>query len=101
MDISNVKSAASRRAWAIPTASSSPIAAYPFPTVSSASTEQNAAVMDRASRLASEGVELDFVTHERLKELSRQAKGVIRTGEATPFANATLYSGVIFGPGRR
>lgn len=43
----------------------------------------------------------DFVTHERLKELSRQAKGVIRTGEATPFANVMLYSGVIFGPESR
>lgn len=39
---------------------------------------------------------VDFVMHDRLKELSHQARGVIRTGEATPFANVILYSGVIF-----
>jgi D-ribose pyranase len=58
--------------------------------------EQNPAVMSRASRLAGEGVNVDFVMHDRLKELSHQAKCVIRTGEATPFANVILYSGVIF-----
>jgi D-ribose pyranase len=58
--------------------------------------EQNPAVMSCASRLAGEGVNVDFVMHERLKELSHQAKCVIRTGEATPFANVILYSGVIF-----
>jgi D-ribose pyranase len=58
--------------------------------------EQNAAVMSRASLLAGEGVNVDFVMHDRLKELSHQAKGVIRTGEAKPFANVILYSGVIF-----
>jgi D-ribose pyranase len=60
--------------------------------------EQNAAVMNRASLLAGEGVDVDFVLHERLKALSHQAKAVFRTGEATPFANVILYSGVIFGP---
>jgi D-ribose pyranase len=39
------------------------------------------------------------VTHAQLKELSRNARAVIRTGEATPYANVILYSGVIFGPG--
>jgi D-ribose pyranase len=63
--------------------------------------ERNHAVTNRASMLASEGVDVDFVTHERLKELSRQVKGIIRTGEATPFANVILYSGVIFGAGSR
>lgn len=58
--------------------------------------EQNPAVMSRASLLAGEGVTVDFVMHDRLKELSHQARGVIRTGEATPFANVILYSGVIF-----
>ncbi len=61
--------------------------------------EQNPAMMNRASILAGEGVSVDFVRHERLKELTREARGIIRTGEATPFANVVLYSGVIFGPG--
>ena len=63
--------------------------------------EQNAAVTTRASRLAIEGVQVEFVTHDTLKELSRHARAVLRTGEATPYANVILYSGVIFGRERR
>lgn len=35
--------------------------------------------------------------HERFKELTRKAKVVIRTGEAKPYANIILQSGVYFG----
>ena len=58
--------------------------------------EQNAAVTDRAGKLARENVRVEFVTHERLKELTRNARAIIRTGEATPYSNVILYSGVIF-----
>ena len=58
--------------------------------------EQNHAVADRAAKLAHENVRVEFVTHERLKELTRGARAVIRTGEATPYSNVILYSGVIF-----
>lgn len=37
-----------------------------------------------------------FVSHEELKEITKEAKVVIRTGEATPFSNVVLTSGVIF-----
>ncbi|MFC9708832.1 D-ribose pyranase [Paenibacillus sp. JNUCC31] len=37
------------------------------------------------------------LSHEQFKALTRQAKVVIRTGEATPYANCILQSGVIFG----
>lgn len=37
-----------------------------------------------------------FITHEELKDWSKQAKLIIRTGEATPYANIVLRSGVIF-----
>ncbi|OMF17937.1 D-ribose pyranase [Paenibacillus amylolyticus] len=37
------------------------------------------------------------VSHEQFKELTRQVKAVIRTGEATPYANCILQSGVHFG----
>ena len=40
--------------------------------------------------------EVKFITHEELKELSKQAKAIIRTGECTPYANIILISGVIF-----
>jgi len=59
--------------------------------------EHNPAVTTRASRLRDEQVQVDFVAHETLKILARQARAVIRTGEATPYANVLLYSGVIFG----
>lgn len=36
------------------------------------------------------------VSHETLKDLTRNAKAVIRTGEATPYANCILQAGVIF-----
>jgi D-ribose pyranase len=59
--------------------------------------EHNAAVAARASWLAGEQVLVDFVAHETLKNLARRARAVIRTGEATPYANVVLHSGVIFG----
>ena len=37
-----------------------------------------------------------FVSHENLKENLKETKAVIRTGEATPYANIILQSGVIF-----
>lgn len=42
------------------------------------------------------GKELSYVTHEQFKELTKHAKVVIRTGEATPYANIILQAGVIF-----
>jgi D-ribose pyranase len=57
----------------------------------------NPAVTARACSLAHEQMQVDFVTHEALKELTRRARAVIRTGEATPYANVLLYSGVLFG----
>lgn len=40
--------------------------------------------------------ELGLVSHERLKELSGGARLVVRTGEATPYANVLLRCGVFF-----
>lgn len=36
------------------------------------------------------------VPHETFKELTKNAKAVIRTGETTPYANIILHAGVIF-----
>jgi D-ribose pyranase len=38
------------------------------------------------------------VAHEELKQLSADAKAVVRTGEFRPYANVILYSGVEFTP---
>ena len=37
-----------------------------------------------------------YVTHEQFKQLTKEAKVIIRTGEITPYANIILQSGVIF-----
>ncbi|AEV20935.1 D-ribose pyranase [Geobacillus sp. G4] len=42
------------------------------------------------------GVPVQFVPHEQFKAMTKQAKAVIRTGEATPYANIILRSGVSF-----
>ncbi|MGM9331474.1 D-ribose pyranase [Streptomyces murinus] len=39
---------------------------------------------------------VDFVPHERLKELSAGARLIVRTGEASPYANVLLRCGVFF-----
>lgn len=39
---------------------------------------------------------IETVSHEELKRLSKEAAAVIRTGEATPYANIILQADVIF-----
>ncbi|MED1489656.1 D-ribose pyranase [Bacillus smithii] len=43
---------------------------------------------------------VDFISHEQLKQFMKQAKAVIRTGEATPYSNCILQAGVIFSTGK-
>ncbi|MDR3215755.1 MAG: D-ribose pyranase, partial [Bacilli bacterium] len=38
----------------------------------------------------------NYITHEDFKDISNDVKLIIRTGEATPYANIILQSGVIF-----
>jgi D-ribose pyranase len=40
--------------------------------------------------------DLELVPHERLKELTAEARLVVRTGEARPYANVLLRCGVFF-----
>jgi len=42
------------------------------------------------------GCKAERVPHQKLKELTRTAVAVIRTGEFTPYANVILVSGVVF-----
>ncbi|GAB2025671.1 D-ribose pyranase [Lactovum odontotermitis] len=41
-----------------------------------------------------ENIEICFVSHEELKRMNSDVKAVIRTGEATPYSNIILESGV-------
>ncbi|GGJ87797.1 D-ribose pyranase [Lentibacillus kapialis] len=43
-----------------------------------------------------DGIPTTYLTHESVKHDISNAKAVIRTGEATPFANVILKSGVFF-----
>lgn len=42
------------------------------------------------------GVPIETVPHEELKDRTRFARAVIRTGEFTPYANVILVAGVVF-----
>jgi D-ribose pyranase len=42
------------------------------------------------------GIPHELVSHEEFKELTKNAKAIIRTGECTPYANIILQSGVNF-----
>ena len=65
-------------------------------TFATEASERNAAVMACATAMAGNGIQIDYVAHDELKRLSHDARAVIRTGEATPYANVVLYAGVIF-----
>lgn len=40
--------------------------------------------------------DVTWISHEALKEISARARAIIRTGEASPYANIILQSGVTF-----
>lgn len=40
--------------------------------------------------------EIEYLSHEEFKLLTKEAKAVIRTGEFTPYANCILQAGVLF-----
>ncbi|MCB5195576.1 D-ribose pyranase [Deefgea salmonis] len=56
----------------------------------------NPTVASQAEAMRQQGINIDFVPHEQFKQLSHHARAIIRTGEASPYANIVLYSGVIF-----
>ncbi|MBF0813465.1 MULTISPECIES: D-ribose pyranase [Staphylococcus] len=47
-------------------------------------------------QMVSENIDISTISHEQLKADSCKVKAIIRTGEAKPFANAILKSGVLF-----
>ncbi len=46
--------------------------------------------------LSAENIEIQTTSHEQFKVQSKAVKAIIRTGEAKPFANVILSSGVLF-----
>ena len=43
-----------------------------------------------------EGINIVMVSHEEFKNMTKESKAVVRTGECTPYANIILKSGVVF-----
>ncbi|WP_214892507.1 D-ribose pyranase [Exiguobacterium sp. H66] len=62
-------------------------------TLASEIKDANEVALTTVSQL---NVTTEYVSHEAFKELTKQAKVIIRTGEATPYANVILHAGVIF-----
>lgn len=61
--------------------------------------DQNPQVLEEIENLFARfetGFRIEYVPHARFKELTRDCKAVIRTGETTPYANIILQSGCIF-----
>ncbi|MDZ5607551.1 D-ribose pyranase [Bacillus pseudomycoides] len=56
----------------------------------------NNAEVNKEVELRLKDAAFEYVSHEQFKELTKQAKAIIRTGEATPYANVILHAGVIF-----
>lgn len=57
--------------------------------------EHNFEVLSEVNRILN-GVEVEFVSHSEFKQRTQRSKCIVRTGEATPYANIILVSGVIF-----
>lgn len=57
--------------------------------------EKNAALEKEVQQLL-HGLPCEKVPHERFKALTRTAKCIVRTGEASPYANILLIGGVNF-----
>jgi D-ribose pyranase len=58
--------------------------------------ERNPALVALSRRLAGEGLGVDEVSHDELKQLTARAVAVVRTGETSPYANVILHAGVTF-----
>ena len=56
----------------------------------------NNAEVNKEIELKLIGPAFEYVSHEQFKEHTKKAKAIIRTGEATPYANVILHAGVIF-----
>ncbi|MEW1777450.1 D-ribose pyranase [Streptomyces sp. NPDC086777] len=61
-----------------------------------AATEMRGANPATAALLDGHFPDLALVPHEQLKDLSAQARLIVRTGEARPYANVLLRCGVFF-----
>lgn len=60
--------------------------------IQTASKEMEQAILSRFG----ENVKVEYLPHEKFKQLSGKSRAIVRTGECTPYANIILVSGVTF-----
>lgn len=58
--------------------------------------QQNPVQLAAVEAALTEDEEVTYVSHEEFKSQLKDVKAVIRTGEATPYSNIILQSGVLF-----
>lgn len=58
--------------------------------------QQVLAIVEKLAAEQGKPIAVEYVSHSEFKVQSNQAKGVVRTGECSPYANVILYSGVPF-----
>ncbi len=64
-------------------------------TIASEIIESNPALYKKINELFS-SVKINLVPHLEFKEMTKNCKAVVRTGECMPYANIILHSGVAF-----
>lgn len=57
--------------------------------------DRNPLIMESLKSMLGD-IPIQFISHEEFKSLSAGSRGIVRTGECTPYANILLYSGVPF-----
>lgn len=57
--------------------------------------EKNSLMDEKVSQLICTDA-CDYISHEQLKEMSKGAQVIVRTGETSPYANIVLVAGVNF-----
>ncbi len=57
--------------------------------------EKNPKILNIVKQTMDSGKE-NYISHKEFKEISKNARAIVRTGECSPFANIILISGVIF-----
>ena len=64
-------------------------------TIATEIIENNPTLYEKITKLFS-GVKINFIEHSEFKEMTKNCKAVVRTGECMPYANIILHSGVAF-----
>jgi D-ribose pyranase len=65
-------------------------------TIASEIHAKNPATYASLEKALGAATSLEELSHEEFKLLTHKARAIIRTGEATPYANVILHAGVIF-----